>query len=76
MREGRGMKNTRDMMKVYENKSTMQLLILRSKKSNLLVSLMKWEGAYWARKEIARNEHYINQIDAVLAARALQEPTF
>lgn len=70
------MKNTRDMMKVYSKKSTLELLTLRSKKSNLLVSLKRWKGSYWAQKEIVRNAHYIDQIDAVLAARAAQEPLF
>jgi len=68
-------KVAKDMAKVYLNTPTIDLLKNRSRKVVLLEKLRKVDG-YLSRKEILRLEHMIDQIDAVLAARAAQEPLF
>jgi len=69
------MDTAKDMYKVYEKTSTVKLLINRSRKVNQLATLGKLDG-YWVYKEKARLAHMISQIDAVIAARAAQEPLF
>jgi len=68
-------KAAKDMEKVYFNTSTVDLLKNRSRKVVQLANLRKVDG-YWCKKDIARLEHMINQIDAVLASRAAQKPIF
>jgi len=68
-------KAAKDMAKVYFNTPTIDLLKNRSRKVVQLENLRKIDG-YWCRKDILRLSHMIAQIDAVLAARAAQEPLF
>jgi len=68
-------KMAKDMAKVYFNTPTIDLLKNRSRKVVQLENLRKVDG-YWSKKDIARLAHMIDQIDAVLAARAAQEPLF
>jgi len=75
LREGRGMDTAKDMWKVYEKTSTVDLLKNRARKVNQLRTMEKFTG-YWSKKEKARLAHMIDQIDAVIAARAAQPPLF
>jgi len=65
----------KDMFKVYSRTSTADLIKNRNKKTVQIFRLGKISG-YWAQKERNRLAHMINQIDAVIEARRLQEPLF
>jgi len=69
------MDTAKDMYKVYAKTSTIDLLKNRARKVNQLRTMEKFTG-YWTKKERARLEHMIKQIDAVIEMRALQEPLF
>jgi len=69
------MNAAKDMYKVYAKTSTIDLMKNRSRKIAQLEKLKAIDG-YWARKDIDRLAHMIHQIDAVIEARALQEPLF
>jgi len=68
-------KLAKDMSKVYRNTSSAELVRNRMKKTALLYRV-KQMHTYWAKKEVARLEHMIKQIDVELAARAAQQPLF
>jgi len=69
------MNSAKDMSKVYRNTSSADLVRNRMKKQ-VEIYRAKKIPSYWAKKEVARLEHMIKQIDAELAARAAQEPLF
>jgi len=69
------MDTAKDMHKVYSKTATIDLMKNRSRKCVQLEQLIKVNG-YWAQKDINRLKHMIMQIDAVLAARALEDPLF
>jgi len=68
-------KVAKDMAKVYRNTSTIELIRNKCRKQ---LELMKVANvhSYWARKEKARLEYLIKQIDVELAARAAQRSLF
>jgi len=68
-------KIAKDMRKVYFDTPTVDLLKNLGRKK---LQLMRLEGsyAYWAKKERSRLQYLIDQIEAVLASRAAQEPLF
>jgi len=65
----------KDMYKVYSRTPTIDLIKNRNRKSLELYRL-KGQTGYWAKKDRARLEHMIRQIDAVIAARQAQVPLF
>jgi len=69
------MDTAKDMYKVYSRTSTLDLIKNRNRKYVAWRNLTHEKG-YWAKKEQARLQHMINQIDAVIEARKLQEPLF
>jgi len=69
------MDHFRDMTKVYEKTSTIDLIKNRNNKMRKLQNLHHL-GGYWVKKDRARLAHMIEQLDAVIAARAAQEPLF
>jgi len=71
--KGRAMDTAKDMFKVYSRTSTIDLVHNRNRKYNQLLRLDGLDG-YFVIKERERLEHMIKQIDAVIAARALQIP--
>lgn len=68
-------KVAKDMSRVYHNTPTIELIKNKGRKQ---LELMRAEqqGGYFGRKEALRIKHMIMQIDAVLAARAAQQPLF
>jgi len=62
-------KTSKDMSKVYRNTSSPDLIKNRMKKRFRAENLKKEHG-YWAKKEVARLENMIAQIDAELECRA------
>jgi len=68
-------KVAKDMSKVYRNTTTEDLVRNRLRKQVELYHAARLP-TYWAKKEVARLQHMINQIDIELAARALQQPLF
>jgi len=69
------MKVAKDMRKVYRNTPTMDLIrncMLKQHQLSKVIGV----PSYWAKKERARLEHMIAQINAELEARRLQEPLF
>jgi len=69
------MDHFRDMKKVYEKTSTIDLIKNRNNKIRKLQNLHHLRG-YWVKKDRARLAHMIEQLDAVIAARAAQDPLF
>lgn len=69
------MDTAKDMFTVYSKTSTIDLIRNKNKKQAELFKL-KHITSYWAKKEKARLQHMINQIDAVIEARKLQMPLF
>jgi len=69
------MDHFRDMQKVYEKTSTIDLIKNRNNKIRKLQNI-QYLGGYWAKKDRARLAHMIDQLDAVIAARAAQTPLF
>ncbi len=69
------MDTAKDMYKVYAKTPTMDLVRNRNRKYRQLLRLDGLDG-YFVGKERARLEHMIEQIDAVIAHRALQIPLF
>jgi len=68
-------KTAKDMSKVYAKTSTLDLVRNQMLKRHALARV-QGVPSYWAKKEVARLEHMIKQIDVELEARALQEPLF
>jgi len=68
-------KVAKDMSKVYRNTPTVDLIKNRQRKSYQAKQLHGVIG-YWSRKELARLNYMISQIDAELEARAMQNPLF
>jgi len=68
-------KTAKDMSKVYEKTPTIELIRNKGRKQLQLQKALMM-GGYWAKKECARLEHMIDQIDAELACRAAQKPLF
>jgi len=76
IRKGRAMNKTaKDMSKVYRNTSTIDLIKNKGKKLRQLHKAQEY-NTYFAKKDRARLQHMIDQIDVELAARAAQEPLF
>ena len=69
------MDTAKDMWKVYSRTSTVDLIKNKSRKVAEFRKLASQKG-YWAMRERARLAQMIDQIDAVLEARALQVPLF
>lgn len=69
------MDTAKDMWKVYSRTSTIDLMKNRARKVRQLEQLYGLH-TYWVGKDQRRLQHMIGQIDAVLAARALQAPLF
>jgi len=69
------MKHTKDMMRVYEKTSTIDLIKNRNRKVAQL-NRLSGVGGYFVKKERSRLAHMIDQIDAVIEARRLQNPLF
>lgn len=69
------MDTAKDMYKVYSKTPTIDLIKNRNKKIAQLRRLHGVEG-YFVKKERARLEHMIGNIDAVIESRKLQEPLF
>jgi len=69
------MDTAKDMYKVYSKTSTIDLIKNRNRKTVELFRASTSSG-YWAKKECARLEHMIRQIDAVIQSRVDQEPLF
>lgn len=68
----KGVDIMREMASVYYNRSTKDLLRLRSEKHNRLARLRKAWMSYLVQQEIRQLERQIIWIDAVLEARRLQ----
>jgi len=68
-------KLAKDMSKVYFKTATIDLIKNKGRKTLALMRARR-EGGYFAKKEIARLEYQIAQIDAVLASRSAQFPLF
>lgn len=69
------MDTAKDMYKVYSKTATIDLIKNKGRKQLELMRLKNQHG-YWVKKEVARLEHMIRQIDAVIEARKLQQPLF
>lgn len=69
------MKTAKDMHKVYSGTSTVDLIKNKGRKLRKLHQLEQMDG-YFVKKERIRLRHMIDQIDAVLEARAAQQPLF
>jgi len=69
------METAKDMYKVYSKTPTVDLIKNRNRKIAQLQRLHGITG-YFVDKERARLAHMINNIDAVIEARKLQEPLF
>jgi len=65
----------KDMYKVYSRTSTEDLIKNRHKKLIAQYRLHDQHG-YWAKKERARLQYLISQIDAVIQSRVDQSPLF
>jgi len=65
----------KDMYKVYSRTSTIDLIKNRHRKTVELFRASQHSG-YWFKKECARLEHLISQIDAEIQSRVDQEPIF
>ena len=68
-------KMAKDMAKVYFNTPTIDLIKNKGRKLRQLQSLSGYNG-YFAKKDRARLQRLIDQIDAELACRAAQKPLF
>jgi len=68
-------KIAKNMHKVYVNTPTINLIKNKGRKTLALMRARR-QGGYLAKKEIARLEYQIAQIDAVLASRGAQFPLF
>jgi len=68
-------KIAKDMRKVYQNTSTIDLIKLKGKKIRQLQKISGY-NTYFAKKDRLRLIHMIDQIDAELECRALQIPLF
>jgi len=73
--KGRGMDTAKDMYKVYSRTSTIDLIKNRDRKEYQRRKLNGLDG-YFVRKERERLAKMISMLDAVIAARASQEPLF
>jgi len=69
------MDTAKDMYKVYSKTSTIDLIKNRNKKIRKLQQIRDY-NTYWAKKDKKRLQHMIDQIEAVLEARKLQESLF
>jgi len=69
------MEAAKDMYKVYSKTSTIDLIKNCSRKKAQLWRLGDLNG-YWVKKERARLQAMITQIEAVIESRKLQEPLF
>jgi len=69
------MNTAKDMSKVYRNTPTIDLIKNRGRKLRQLIKLNQLNG-YWAKKDRARLNHMIDQIEVELEARKLQQPLF
>jgi len=68
-------KSAKDMSKVYRNTSTIDLIKNKGRKLRKLQNISGY-NTYFAKKDRARLQHMIDQIDAELEARALLQPLF
>jgi len=68
-------KLAKDMSKVYRNTPTIDLIKNRGRKMLALMRAQQ-EWGYFAKKEVARLQYQIAQIDAEIAARDAQMPLF
>jgi len=68
-------KLAKDMSNVYRNTPTIDLIGNKGRKELALMRARR-AGGYFGKKEVARLEYQIAQIDAVLASRAAQSPLF
>lgn len=68
-------KLAKDMSKVYRNTPTIDLIKNRGRKMCKLMIARQY-NTYFAKKDRARLEYQIHQIDVELEARALQKPLF
>lgn len=69
------MGTAKDMYKAYSGTSTVDLIKNLNRKKAQLWKLGDLNG-YWVKKERARLQAMITQLEAVLEARRLQEPLF
>jgi len=73
--KGRAMDTAKDMYKVYSKTSTVDLIRNRNKKIRQLQGMSQY-NTYWAKKDKKRLQHMIDQIEAVIEMRKLQQPLF
>jgi len=66
---------SKDMRKVYQGTSTIDLIKNKGKKVRQLQKISGY-NTYFAKKDRARLIDMIDQIDAELEARAAQQPLF
>jgi len=66
----------RDMSHVYRQTKTFDLMSNLARKEVELYRLRKKPLTYWIKKDIARVEHYIRQIEAELRSRRDQMQLF
>lgn len=69
------MNYAKDMYKVYSKTSTIDLIKNKGRKLLQLQEVEQY-NTYFAKKDRARLRELIDQIDAVLEARRLQDPLF
>jgi len=69
------MDTAKDMYLVYSKTSTMDLIKNKFRKQHELAKLSGF-NSYWAKKEKARLEYLIKQIDAVIQSRVDQVKLF
>jgi len=70
------MKNAaKDMSKVYRNTPTVDLIKNKGRKMRKLMQAQQY-NTWFAKKDRARLQYQIDQIDAELESRALQKPLF
>lgn len=68
-------KLAKDMSKVYRNTSTIDLIKNKGRKMRKLLQAQQY-NTYFAKKDRARLQYQIDQIEAELEARARQKPLF
>lgn len=68
-------KLAKDMSSVYRNTPTIDLIKNKGRKMRQLLQARQY-NTYFAKKDRARLQYMIDQIDAELDARALQKPLF
>jgi len=65
----------KDMSKVYRNTPTIDLIKNKGRKLRRLQKISGY-NTYFAKKDRARLQYLLDQIDVELEARALQQPLF